>query len=43
MNGEEECAAVLMHPNLIFVVLSPIAIVFTKMSFYHSELQKCHF
>jgi len=41
--GEEEGAAVLMHPDLILVVPSPLAIVFTKMSFCHSKLQKCHY
>jgi len=35
-NGGEEDAAACMEGDLILVVPSPLAIVFTKMSFCHS-------
>jgi len=41
-NGEEEECGSLHASRPNFVVPSPLAIVITKMSFCHSELQKCH-
>jgi len=40
--GEEECMAGAWKRDLILVVQSLLAIVITKLSFCHSELQKCH-
>jgi len=39
---KKKCAAGARKGDLILVVPSPLAIVFTKMPFCHSELQKCH-
>jgi len=39
---EKKSAAAAWKRNLILVVPSPLAIVFTKMPFCHSELQNCH-
>jgi len=41
--GGKKSAAAAWKRDLILVVPSPLAIVFTKMPFYDSELQNCHF
>jgi len=40
--GEKKSVAAAWKRDLIFVVPSALAIVFTKMPFSHSELQNCH-
>ena len=40
-NGEDEVAAP-PHADLIFVVKSPLPLIFTKLPLCHSDLQKCH-
>jgi len=40
--GEKKSVVAAWKRDLILVVPSALAIVFTKMSFCHSELQNCH-